>query len=66
MTNPLPGDPEPENPKFGNLWLKSAQETLAWDGSAWVPYEDVPPWPGAGDPDPWGFIRGDDPDDDSR
>jgi hypothetical protein len=49
--------PPPENPRFGSIWLKNARETLAWDGDGWVPYDEMPPWPGGGDPDPLGTIR---------
>jgi hypothetical protein len=46
----------PDNPKFGAIWFNEDNEMLAWDGSGWVSYEDLPPWPGA-DPDPLGVTR---------
>jgi hypothetical protein len=49
--------PPPDNPKFGAVWFDDAGDMLAWDGSAWVPYEDLPAWPGGDDPDPFGVIR---------
>jgi hypothetical protein len=57
MTNPPPVDPRPENPKFGAVWFDNTGDILAWDGSEWVPYEDLPAWPGDDDPDPFGVIR---------
>jgi hypothetical protein len=57
MTNSPPVNPKPQNPKFGAVWFDDADGMLAWDGSAWVPYEDLPAWPGGGDPDPSGVIR---------
>jgi hypothetical protein len=56
MTNPPPGNPKPQNPKFGSIWFDDAGEMLAWDGSGWVLYEDLPAWPG-GDAEPFGVIR---------
>ena len=57
MANPPPGNPKPQDPQFGAIWFDDADEMLAWDGSAWVPYEDLPAWPGGDDPDPFGVIR---------
>jgi hypothetical protein len=57
MTNPPPGNPQPQNPRFGSIWFNAAGEMLAWDGSAWVLYEDLPTWPGGDDTDPLGIIR---------
>ena len=57
MTNPAPGNARPQNPKFGEIWFDGAGEMLAWDGSAWVLYQDLPPWPGSDDADPFGVIR---------
>jgi hypothetical protein len=57
MANPPISNPQPRNPQFGAIWFDGADGMLAWDGSAWVPYEDLPPWPGGDDADPFGVIR---------
>lgn len=57
MTNPPSGNPQPQNPRFGSIWFDGAGEMFAWDGSVWVPYEDLPTWPGGDDADPYGVIR---------
>jgi hypothetical protein len=35
----------PEKPRFGQIWYSDADGLLAWDGTAWVPYEDIPDGP---------------------
>jgi hypothetical protein len=57
MTNPAPGNPRPQKPRFGEIWFDDAGEMLAWDGSAWVLYEDLESWPGGDDADPFGVMR---------
>jgi hypothetical protein len=57
MATPPPVNPQPENPEFGAIRFGDGDELLAWDGSAWVRYEDLPAWPGGDDPDPFGVIR---------
>ncbi len=58
MMNPSQSVPEPDNPKFGTTWLDDGtDEILAWDGREWVPYEDMPAWPGSRDPDPKALDR---------
>jgi len=57
MANPPPGNPKPQNPQFGAIWIDDADRIFAWDGSEWVYYEDLPAWPGGDDPDALGIIR---------
>jgi hypothetical protein len=45
MTTPNP----PEKPRFGQTWYSDADGLLAWDGTDWVLYEDMPDGPD-GDP----------------
>jgi hypothetical protein len=49
-------NPRPENPRVGSTWLNDTNELQVWDGTDWVPYEDLPDWPG-GDPDSKALYR---------
>lgn len=59
MANPAPGEspPPPSNPRFGAIWWDQSGEMLAWDGTEWVLYEDLPPAPDGDNADPFGIIR---------
>ena len=57
MTDLAPDNPRPQKPRFGETWFDDAGEMLAWDGTAWVLYEDLPAWPGSDDADPFAIIR---------
>jgi hypothetical protein len=51
MTTPQP----PDKPRFGQTYYSDADGLLAWDGTAWVLFEDMPEGP---DDDPNWLIRG--------
>jgi hypothetical protein len=38
MTSPKP----PENPKLNDGWVDEAGDLYTWDGTEWVPFEDIP------------------------
>ncbi len=50
MTTPMP----PDKPRFGQTWYSDADGLLAWDGTDWVQFEDMPDGP---DDDPNWLIR---------
>lgn len=52
MTNPQPPDPRVEK-----TWVNDAGELFVSDGTAWLPYEDLPDWPDGDDPDPKALYR---------
>jgi hypothetical protein len=47
MTNSQPPDPRVEK-----TWVNDAGELFISDGTGWLPYEDLPDWPGGDEPDP--------------
>jgi hypothetical protein len=32
----------PENPKLGQNWIDEAGDLYTWDGTDWMPFEDIP------------------------
>jgi hypothetical protein len=52
MTNSQPPDPQVEK-----TWINDAGELFVSDGTGWVPYEDLPDWPGDDDPDSKALYR---------
>ncbi|HEY2576586.1 MAG TPA: hypothetical protein VGI74_09795 [Streptosporangiaceae bacterium] len=38
MTSPNP----PENPKLNDAWVDEAGDLYTWDGTQWMPFEDIP------------------------
>jgi hypothetical protein len=52
MTNAQPPDPRAEK-----TWVNDAGELFVSDGTRWLPYEDLPDWPGADDPDSKALYR---------
>jgi hypothetical protein len=51
MTNSQPPDPGKEK-----TWVNDAGELFVSDGTGWLPYEDLPDWPGD-DPDAKALYR---------
>ncbi|MGD0558662.1 MAG: hypothetical protein ABSA93_27250 [Streptosporangiaceae bacterium] len=52
MTNSQPPDPRVEK-----AWVNDAGELFVSDGARWLPYEDLPDWPGSDDPDSKALYR---------
>jgi hypothetical protein len=52
MSNSRPPDPRVEK-----TWINDAGELFASDGTNWLPYEDLPDWPGDDDPDSKALYR---------
>jgi hypothetical protein len=52
MTNAQPPDPRAEK-----TWVNDAGELFVSDGTSWQPYEDLPDWPDADDPDSKALYR---------
>lgn len=43
MANSQPTENSPpEDPKLGATWVDEYGDLYTWDGTEWVPYEDVP------------------------
>src|SRR5580693_9189646 len=42
---------QPPDPRVEKTWVNDAGELFVSDGTSWLPYEDLPDWPGADDPD---------------
>jgi hypothetical protein len=57
VANPPQGNFPPRKPRFWDIQFDDAGDMLAWDGSGWVRYEDLPAWPSGVDTDPHGLIR---------
>ena len=38
MTNPE----SPGNPKLNEAWVDEAGDLYTWDGTQWMPFEDIP------------------------
>lgn len=52
MTNSQPPDPRVEK-----TWVDDAGELFISNGTDWLPYEDLPDWPGGDEPDPKALYR---------
>jgi hypothetical protein len=37
-----PGSTPPEDPQLDDTWVDDAGDLYTWDGTHWIPFEDVP------------------------
>lgn len=50
---------QPPDPRVEKTWVNDAGEPFVSDGTAWLPYEDLPDWPDGDDPDSKALYRDD-------
>jgi len=48
---------QPPDPRVEKTWVNAAGELLVSDGTGWLPYDDLPDWPGGDDPDSKALYR---------
>jgi hypothetical protein len=48
---------QPPDPRVEKTWINDAGELFVSDGTGWLPYEDLPDWPGVDDPDSKALYR---------